>query len=1580
MKVLGLVLGVLFLAVSVASRNPPPTFPGGRTGRARPETNRYIVEFDEAEGSGRRLSSGDRRAACQASGAAVVSDLPMIHSTVVHASWRQRRNLGRQSHVRRVILDRPRYVQGFVDEPVLSRKLQSCDSEQTPYGVNLHGGIFGHDSPLERKKVCIIDSGYAIDHEDLYGAERVESTQSSAFTDLCGHGTHVAGTITAITGNGVGVTSQGDSDLIIVKVFSGAGCGWSWSSSLAEAVAECRNQGASVISMSLGGGGPNEFEEEAMDAAVEAGILVVAAAGNSGNTAYSYPASYPSVMSVAAIDSSKNQASFSQYNDQVDIAAAGVQLPSTYLNGGYASLSGTSMATPTISGCAAMLMRLYGVTGPEAREAIELTAEDLGTSGRDNRYGHGMMRCRAAAEYLDGATCDASTAASAVVSGPAGSVDCGAGVSVDVTINSGYTGAGCADQAYTFVASSSAADGFSIADAPSSSNLHRTSYSLNILSDNYPTETSWVARSAGVTVFSGSLGNDGEFNAAYDNVLVGESMEFIMSDSYGDGICCSYGNGQYELRDVNNDIVASGGEFGSSDSTCLSTVGSLAGVASGPVSVASTTTKTVQIQFPAAHFGATTVDITVWDPTDAVIHTESVQFTCSSATEPPLSPAGTLSVTAVTASSVSLSWDDVTDATRSSWTIRHGALLATAVTVDAAATTAEITGLTANTEYTFTLVATNGFSDSTASIAATQTTRVAAPVLTVSGFTQTTVDLSWSAVSGAATYILERADGAAGSAFAVIESGITATTAQDATVTAATAYRYRLTAADAGGLESAASEEVEVTTLMVPPADPASFTGAPLTDTSAKLTWDAATDNAGYILSRVVKGTASPVTEVTIAAGEVEYIDEGLTPETTYSYSMYAFNEDGTRSGDATAEFTMPEACVAADPTVGSAQTEYSVDCILGGSVVVEVDTVNEDTASCPDDTFTTVATVESADSERGFGVEFDSGAAIVGSATGTLTITIKTDRRPRQTWYRLTDASGAATSYRLSDLEDSLHRFKRYTYEHPLPDAAGPWTFELLDDGYNGLCCRHGRGGDLDLVFPDGTRKEFSKRQMKFGRSLSVDVPLSGIPATSDGWHTDEVMIGDSPSRSELTVTFPADSLAAGTATTVTLGAYRGPYSAGTTPATTTALTFTCAFPSPPPVPSLSTTVIRGITTMGLSWNDVADETGYEIGFRLASATEWGATDSVSFDADVTSGDISGLSAATEYTFRIRSVGTGGAVSDWDSAVVTATTKPNPPSTADAFDAVEASSAIELTWTYTGAEPVDSWVILRGVTGPTPSVATELVELPNTDDAVRSYTDEDSIAPETTYSYSLIGRNEGGDTAVPATAEVTTVPVCVFATPDLEVTVTAPEDNLPCGKRRLYTVDLEITSNHHEICGDVAFTTGVPTAGSLLADHFGCNTFDLVLDADAYPDEFSFSVHDGSDASGQVLAAGAGAGMEGAVLCPSSGSVFFNLVDSGLDGICCTYGNGGYTIKQEGVAVVQRTSSSNPWQDGSSTHELEISLRSSLSIGGGDTETVSFQVGTTGATTGDVDFDAVSSGQSATDTATFGTTCASPP
>ncbi|CCQ12297.1 cold-active alkaline serine protease [Pseudoalteromonas luteoviolacea B = ATCC 29581] len=230
----------------------------------------------------------------------------------------------------------------YVEED-LPRRLMA---QSQPYGISMVQADQVNDSVASAanggKKICVIDSGLDLPHEDMgSNGGTISGTNDSGTGNWWQHGgphgTHVAGTIAAIN-NGIGVRGVIGSDpsMHIIKVFNEAG--WGYSSDLVSAINKCKAAGSDVVNMSLGGSGSNNTEKNGIQAAADSGMLLIAAAGNDGDATkttdiMSYPASYDSVVSVAAIDSSKNLADFSQKNSQVEIAAPGVDVYSTYPTG-----------------------------------------------------------------------------------------------------------------------------------------------------------------------------------------------------------------------------------------------------------------------------------------------------------------------------------------------------------------------------------------------------------------------------------------------------------------------------------------------------------------------------------------------------------------------------------------------------------------------------------------------------------------------------------------------------------------------------------------------------------------------------------------------------------------------------------------------------------------------------------------------------------------------------------------------------------------------------------------------------------------------------------------------------------------------------------------------------------------------------------------------------------------------------------------------------------------------------------------------------------------------------------------------
>lgn len=263
-------------------------------------------------------------------------------------------------------------------------------------------------------KICILDSGIDRDHPDLYlsyaGGYDFHNADDDPSDDN-GHGTHVAGTIAAMA-NGVGVIGVAPQARILAYKVLGADGTGDFSSVIA-AVQRCMADGGMITNNSYGSAqDPGGWVQSAFDKAAAAGILHVGAAGNSGGcSGVSYPAAYESVIAVGATESRDRAASFSCRGPKVELSAPGVNIQSTYPDNSYATVSGTSMATPHVSGLAALVFAcgLADLTGDgkanaaDVRLRMQQTALDLGTSGRDEAFGFGRIQADLAVRNCGGA-------------------------------------------------------------------------------------------------------------------------------------------------------------------------------------------------------------------------------------------------------------------------------------------------------------------------------------------------------------------------------------------------------------------------------------------------------------------------------------------------------------------------------------------------------------------------------------------------------------------------------------------------------------------------------------------------------------------------------------------------------------------------------------------------------------------------------------------------------------------------------------------------------------------------------------------------------------------------------------------------------------------------------------------------------------------------------------------------------------------------------------------------------------------------------------------------------------------------
>jgi len=249
-------------------------------------------------------------------------------------------------------------------------------------------------------KVAILDTGIDAAHPDL--APNVKGAVSfvpgETPMDGHGHGTHCAGTIGAAE-NGAGVVGVAPAaSLYAVKVLSNSGSGnWSW---LIAGLNWCIQNKINIASMSLGGGGAPTALETMCNTAFANGVLLVAAAGNSGpgmNTV-GQPGKYKNVVAVSAIDSANVIASFSSRGPEVELAAPGVNVLSCKPGGGFQNMSGTSMACPHVAGAAAVVWGAHRfASNVQIWNLLASTANNLGVPGWDPLYGYGRIDVEQAA-------------------------------------------------------------------------------------------------------------------------------------------------------------------------------------------------------------------------------------------------------------------------------------------------------------------------------------------------------------------------------------------------------------------------------------------------------------------------------------------------------------------------------------------------------------------------------------------------------------------------------------------------------------------------------------------------------------------------------------------------------------------------------------------------------------------------------------------------------------------------------------------------------------------------------------------------------------------------------------------------------------------------------------------------------------------------------------------------------------------------------------------------------------------------------------------------------------------------------
>ena len=242
-------------------------------------------------------------------------------------------------------------------------------------------------------KVAVIDSGChpheALNGNLLPGKNYFDETED--VSDNIGHGTHVSGIIAAELDCLEIIGTAPKAKIVPLKCFDSNKS--STMDMIIQAIYDAVDiYNCQIINMSWGVNSDNEFLKEAIKYAHDKGVILVAAVGNNYSKALYYPAAYECVIGVGSVTSTKSKSSFSQHNESVFVVAPGSNILSTYKNGGYKKLSGTSQATPMVSGLAAILLSIDATKTPnDFQELLLSTSEDLGDPGYDTDFGYGLI-------------------------------------------------------------------------------------------------------------------------------------------------------------------------------------------------------------------------------------------------------------------------------------------------------------------------------------------------------------------------------------------------------------------------------------------------------------------------------------------------------------------------------------------------------------------------------------------------------------------------------------------------------------------------------------------------------------------------------------------------------------------------------------------------------------------------------------------------------------------------------------------------------------------------------------------------------------------------------------------------------------------------------------------------------------------------------------------------------------------------------------------------------------------------------------------------------------------------------------
>ena len=269
--------------------------------------------------------------------------------------------------------------------------------EIIPYGVKMVGAPFVWGETMgEGIKVGVIDTGVDIAHIDL--KDRIikyKNFTNEDYNDYNGHGTHICGIIGA-SKNNIGLVGVAPRcSMLVAKAFLKDGT--CEEKNIINSIRWLTEERVDVINMSFSAQNFTPEYHSVIREADKNGIVMVAAAGNEAKQGIGYPARFKEIICVGAVDYNRKKAYFSSMGERVDVAAAGSEILSCYPQGKYAVLSGTSMATPVITGAVALIKakakkRLRrNLTPDEVKLILKINSHDLGIPGKDENYGYGLF-------------------------------------------------------------------------------------------------------------------------------------------------------------------------------------------------------------------------------------------------------------------------------------------------------------------------------------------------------------------------------------------------------------------------------------------------------------------------------------------------------------------------------------------------------------------------------------------------------------------------------------------------------------------------------------------------------------------------------------------------------------------------------------------------------------------------------------------------------------------------------------------------------------------------------------------------------------------------------------------------------------------------------------------------------------------------------------------------------------------------------------------------------------------------------------------------------------------------------------